>query len=266
MRQPDWERVISAAARLQRHFPEAVLVGGTAASIHSGHRFSQDADHVVVDLRERFDEVLASLESVAGWKTARIRPPVLILGSLDGIETGIRQLIRTDPLETVEMVCHGEKVVVPTIEETLRIKAVLILKRNALRDYLDFAAIGASLGHDGIARAMSSFDELYPQDNGQSATQQLLAQLSNPLPGDLGKEGTAIFSGLAEDLQEWSAVSDRCRSIGAMLFDGFRDPASGPAGLSGRQPARRREGSDASAWTPPTLKPPGNTDDPFGTD
>ena len=35
-------------------------------------------------------------ESVAGRKTARVRRPVLILGSLDGIETGIRQLRSPD--------------------------------------------------------------------------------------------------------------------------------------------------------------------------
>ena len=190
---------------------------------------------------------------------------MLILGSLDGIETGIRQLIRSKPLETVEMVCHGEKIVVPTLAETLRIKAVLILKRNALRDYLDFAAIGANLGHDGVARAMSSFDELYPQDNGQSATQQLLAQLSNPLPGNLGEEGTTIFSGLAEDLQEWSAVCDRCGSIAVVLFDGLSDPVSRPAGLSDRETARRQEGSGTGDRTQPELAPPGNTNDPSET-
>jgi hypothetical protein len=61
---------------------------------------STDADHILTDLRQRFDRVLAELESVAGWKTARIRRPVQILGSLDGIETGIRQLIREQPLGT----------------------------------------------------------------------------------------------------------------------------------------------------------------------
>ena len=249
MRELDWERVISAASRLQRHFPEAVLVGGTAASIHSGHRFSRDADHVLTDLRERFDAVLAKLESVAGWKTARVRRPVLILGSPDGIETGIRQLIRSKPLETVEVTCHGVKVVVPTLEETLRIKAVLVLRRNALRDYLDLTAIGASLGQEGIARAMASFDQLYPQDNDQSATQQLLAQLANPLPGDLGEEGTAIFDGLADDLQEWSAVSDRCRSIAVLLFERLSE-----------------KGAGADDWTPPEPSPFGNTDDPFSMD
>ena len=243
MRHPDWEKVVSAAARLQRHFPDAVLVGGTAASLHSGHRFSRDADHVLIDLRERFEEVLADLESVAGWKTARIPPPVLILGSLDGIETGVRQLVRSQPLETVEMSCHGEKIVVPSLAETLRIKAVLILKRNALRDHVDFAALASSLGHGGTVEAMSSFDRLYPQESGQSATQQLLAQLANPLPGDLGQEGTRIFRGLAEDLQEWSAVRDRCKVIAVTLFDGLSDPDTLPVGPPGTSAAHETKGS-----------------------
>ena len=262
---PDWEKVISAAARLQRHFPDAVLVGGTAAGIHSGHRFSRDADHVLTDLRERFDDVLADLESVAGWKTARVRPPVLILGSLDGIETGIRQLIRSQPLETVEMSCEGEKVVVPTMAETLRIKAVLILKRNALRDYLDFAAMAASLGHDGVARAMSSFDALYPQDNGQSATQQLLAQLANPLPGDLGEEGTRIFRGLSEDLQEWTAVRDRCKSIAVALFDELASPKAGPESPSSKTAAEGPKGSGEGGSRLPEPSPIGDSRNPFRT-
>jgi len=224
VRHPDWEKVVSAAARLQRHFPDAVLVGGTAASVHCGHRLSRDADHVLTDLRERFDEVLSDLESVAGWQTARIRPPVLILGSLDGIETGIRQLMRSRPLETVEMPCRGESVVVPTLEETLRIKAVLILKRNALRDYVDFIALSSGLGNNGTVEAMVPFDEMYPQENGQSATQQLLAQLANPLPADLGHEGTRVFRSLAKDLREWNAVRDRCKSVAVALFDGLAGP------------------------------------------
>lgn len=46
-------------------------------------------------------EKRSSLESVAGWKTARVQRPVQILGSLDGIETGIRRRIRDQPLETI---------------------------------------------------------------------------------------------------------------------------------------------------------------------
>ncbi len=98
---PDRELVLpSAAARLQRILPDALLVGGTASAIHAEYRFSRDADHVLTDLCHRFDEMLAQLESVAGWRTARTQRPVQIFGSLDGIETEVHQLIRKEPLET----------------------------------------------------------------------------------------------------------------------------------------------------------------------
>lgn len=114
---PDWEEVLSAAARLQRILPEAVLVGGSASAVYAGHRMSVDADHVLTDLRQRFDEVLAELESVAGWKTARVQRPVQILGSLDGIDTGVRQLIRDEPLETTQVEVRGQKLTVPSQAE-----------------------------------------------------------------------------------------------------------------------------------------------------
>lgn len=52
---PDWEKVLSSAARLQRIVPEAILVGGTAAALFAKHRFSRDADHVIPDLRTKLD-------------------------------------------------------------------------------------------------------------------------------------------------------------------------------------------------------------------
>src|ERR1044072_5756554 len=77
---PEWEQLLSAAAHLQEILPDATLVGGTAVAIFAEHRLSRDADHVLPDLRERFDEVLAELEAAAGWRTARVKRPVLILG------------------------------------------------------------------------------------------------------------------------------------------------------------------------------------------
>ncbi|WP_176946077.1 hypothetical protein [Bradyrhizobium sp. Rc2d] len=41
---PPWEEVLSAACLLQRILPDAVLVGGTTASLYAKHRFSRDAD------------------------------------------------------------------------------------------------------------------------------------------------------------------------------------------------------------------------------
>ncbi len=138
---PEWDAVIAAAVRLQRLLPDATLVGGTAVSVYARHRVSHDADHVLSDLRDRFDRVRADLEAAVGWQTARVTRPVQILGSLDGIETGIRQLRRSAPLETQEIETDHGTLRLPTRAEILRIKAFLVFDRNATRDYLDVAAL-----------------------------------------------------------------------------------------------------------------------------
>ena len=216
---PDWERVLSAAAHLQAIIPQAVLVGGTAAAVHAGHRLSRDADHVVADLRSRFEAVLAQLEAVAGWRTARLARPVMILGSLDGIETGVRQLTREQPLETASVTAHGVAVTIPTLAEILRVKGVLILRRNATRDYLDFAALADRLGTGATASALAPFDELYPQDNGESALQQLQSQLANPVPYDLEATNLAEYKNLAARWHDWQAVKDVCVQAATETFD-----------------------------------------------
>jgi hypothetical protein len=216
---PEWEQVLSSAAHLQRILPGAVLVGGTAAAIYAGHRFSTDADHVLTDLRQQFDRVLADLESVAGWKTARVRRPVQILGSLDGIETGVRQLIRDWPLDTTEIERFGQRLTVPTLAEMLRIKAVLILKRNATRDYLDFAALSDRMGDEEAVLALRSFDSIYPQPNGESALQQLQIQLSTPLPYDLDEVNLAEYKHLTPRWHDWDAVQSACTSCAILIFD-----------------------------------------------
>ena len=216
---PDWDDLLSSAARLQEIVPGAVLVGGTAAAIHAEHRYSADHDHVVVDLREHYAKVLAELESVAGWKTARIRKPVLILGSLDGIESGVRQLIRKEPLETESITVDGSRLEIPTAGETLRIKAILILKRNATRDYVDFAALANHLGQDETASALADFDRLYPQPSGESSLQQLHAQLANALPYDLEGTDLSEYKGLAPKWHQWEDVKRVCAEAVVALFD-----------------------------------------------
>ena len=215
---PEWEALLSSAAHLQRIVPEAVLVGGTAAASFAHHRISLDHDHTLTDLRSRFDDVLASLESVAGWKTARVKRPVLILGSLDGIETGIRQLIREKPLETETIEISGESLTVPTRAEMLRIKAVLIVRRNATRDYLDFVAMSDLIGQIATQEALKDFDGFYPQPNGQSAKQQLQIQLANPLPYDLEETNLREYKRLRAEYQNWAIVVDKCREIASCLF------------------------------------------------
>ncbi|MBV6392720.1 MAG: hypothetical protein KPEEDBHJ_01945 [Anaerolineales bacterium] len=216
---PDWEKVLAAAARLQRILPGAALVGGSAAAFYAAHRLSTDADHVLTDLQARFDQALADLEAVAGWTTARVKRPVQILGSLDGIETGVRQLIRSEPLETVQIGFRGETITLPSEAEMLRIKGALILRRNATRDYLDFAALADHIGGEKLVAALQSFDRLYPQPNEESALQQLQIQLANPLPYDLEELNLAEYKNLDARWQNWQAVKTACANCAMLIFD-----------------------------------------------
>lgn len=132
---PELARVLESAARLQQLVPDAVLVGGSAAAWHAGHRISFDHDHVLIDLNQRFDAVLEALDADPRFVLNRAAHGKIIPGELGGIETGIRQLIRTVPLETENITLpSGLRLVVPTIAEALRIKAYLALKRNQTRD------------------------------------------------------------------------------------------------------------------------------------
>ena len=225
---PEWEPVLSSASRLQRILPAAVLAKGTAAAIHVRHRRSRDADHVIADPRDRFDEVLAKLESVAGWKTARIQRPVLVLGSLDGIETGVRQLIHQEPLETIVVETVGGPLTIPTHEEILRIKGVLILRRNAKRDYVDFAALADALGVTRASKAFERFDRLYPQKSGESSLQQMLVQLTSPRPFDFEGQELSEYKGLARRWHAWSEIESACVRMARGIFDHVCE--SSPAG------------------------------------
>lgn len=201
--------VLEKAAQLQELVPGAVLVGGSAAALHAHHRTSLDHDHVLADLAQRFDSILENLEALGDWSTARAQPGKIILGELGGIETGVRQLLRARPLESVEVEVRGKPLVVPTAAEMLRIKAWLVLGRNQTRDYLDVAALADRIGLDEAAAVLRGIDDYYADVNRrpEAVASQLARQLADPRPRDV--EVTAQLSSYKEldhRWQDWSAV------------------------------------------------------------
>jgi hypothetical protein len=219
---PEWEAVLAAAARLQTLVPDAVLVGGTAAAYHARHRVSFDDDHVVAELRTRFDEVLAALEETDGWVTARVKRPVLILGRLNGVETGVRNLIRRRPLEVEEITLGDRTLRVPTLVEITRIKAWLCLLRNTTRDYLDFVALADRLGHETAVGVVLSLDEYYADQlgpGGRRVATQTAKQLAEPRPEDLSGVDLPAYRELDRRWQDWAAVVDGCRLVAVGVLD-----------------------------------------------
>lgn len=216
----DWETLLRAAAEIQQIIPKAVLVGGTAAAIHAKHRFSFDADHVLPDLEENFQALLDVIESNQDWHTQRVLPPKLILGRFKGVETGLRQLIRKKPLETVEMVLGQKKIVVPTAEEMLRIKGWLALIRNALRDYIDLAALSLHLGEKRSIAALGSFDDCYKDIYRKDEVLpllQLARQLAEPVPYDLGDIDIANYKGIVQPWDTWENIRKQCEEISSWI-------------------------------------------------
>ncbi|MET3919941.1 hypothetical protein [Arthrobacter sp. UYEF20] len=224
---PDLAEVLESAARLQQLIPDAILVGGSAAALYAGHRASYDHDHVLAGLRDNFEVVLDAVESDQGWATNRVTPGKIILGELGGIETGLRQLIRRRPLEVVDVqLASGATVRVPTNEETLRIKAFLITKRNQTRDYLDVAALADGLGIAAAARVLGRMDEYYADQNadGAAVTTQVIRQLANPAPKDSRTTGQlSNYKGLAARWHDWDSTIAVCRSLAAAMVEGNDD-------------------------------------------
>ncbi len=208
MRSP-LDDVLEKAARLQALVPGAVLVGGSAAALHAHHRESLDNDHVIADLAERFDSILENLEALADWSTARAQPGKIILGELGGIETGVRQLLRSRPLESTELEVQGRRLLVPTAAEILRIKAWLALSRNQTRDYLDLAALADRMGLDEAAAVLRGIDDFYADLNRrpEAVATQLVRQLADPRPRDAEvTTQLATYKALDPRWHEWSTV------------------------------------------------------------
>ena len=203
--------------------PDAVLVGGAAAALYAGHRDSFDHDHVLIDLKDRFDAVLEALEATDGWVTNRVAPFKLILGELGDIEAGVRQLIRTRPLEVARVTLDsGDVVQVPTLPEILRIKAYLIVARNQTRDYLDVVALAEQMTGGEAVATLTSIDDYYADQHGegQGIASQLVRQLSDPRPADSRTTRQLHrYKNLDPRWHEWSAVVRACQDLAAGMVE-----------------------------------------------
>jgi hypothetical protein len=212
---------MESAAHLQRLVPGAVLVGGSAAILYAEHRESRDHDHVVADLADRFEMVLEAVENDDGWATNRVTPGKVILGNLDGIEAGVRQMIRRAPLEVTRVtVPSGGEVTVPTIEETLRIKAFLIVRRNQTRDYLDLAALSDRIGVGQAAKILLAIDNYYADQHGEGdgVSSQLARQLSDPQPADHSViDQLSSYRRLRRQWSDWRTVTEILGDVAARM-------------------------------------------------
>lgn len=201
---------------MQHQLPwlQMVAVGGTAAAIHCGHRYSTVVDCVTALLRDNFDLVEQSLEEWPGWKTNRVQRPVLILGENHaGVELGIRQQRRAEPLRVEQI----DGMWVPTIAEALRIKAFLATERQATRDYIDVVALADKIGDVDTQRSLSFLNLLYP-DKGNQTRITNFAEVMQVAPVDLDLVSLGDYKGIKPPYSNWNYVQKRCSQIGKEIL------------------------------------------------
>ncbi len=145
----------------------------------------------------------------------------MVLGNIKGIAAGLRNQRRSGPLETIEMsVQGGRRLRLPTIEETLRIKAFLIIDRNATRDYLDVAALSHHIGQEKSVAALERMQGLYSEfmgENGDVLT-SLVVKLTVPDPYDLTDIDLSEYKGIVAPWNSWRAVQEQCAALAATLI------------------------------------------------
>jgi hypothetical protein len=143
------------------------------------------------------------------------------MGSLWGVEAGLRQMRRVRPLETCQVaVGEGAIVVAPTAPEALRVKAFLIVQRNVVRDYLDVVALAEHLELDTAVEILSGIDDYYVDRSGEpgSVLTSLVISLADPKPRDTEViDELPRYKGLVARYHRWEDVVEVCHSLALRL-------------------------------------------------
>lgn len=143
------------------------------------------------------------------------------MGSLGGVEAGLRQMRRTRPLETYEVdLGEGRRVLAPTAAEALRVKAYLVVQRNVVRDYLHVVALADHLVDETAVEVLSDMDAYNVDRSGESGSvlTSLVAALADPQPNDRDViDELPRYKGLDARWHRWSDVVDACQSLALRL-------------------------------------------------
>lgn len=212
-------QVISAGARANRLVPSAVATGDSICALYSHHRISIDVDFVVQTLRERFDEVRELLLDHPDWREARVRAPNFIGGSLDQVEIGFRQQHRQTPIETVEIQTAQGGLLIPTVDEMIRIKALLAYERNYIRDFVDFSELASLLPRSNTISAILEIDAKFGWERRPTVILEVIKALVHCEPRDYDTHGFGTLRLLTPTLKSWEAVKETCQEIGETLAE-----------------------------------------------
>ena len=127
---------------------------------------------------------------------------------------------RRSPVETTNVqLPTGDRLLVPTGAEALRLKGYLIMCRNSSRDYAEFADMVDTLEPETAALVLAGIDRYYccqPPRQQWIAT-QLVRRLADPHPSDLDDQWSE-----PDAVAEWEEVRQRCLSVAVAMLEEAR--------------------------------------------
>ena len=164
------------------------------------------------------------------WGDRPVHPVTLWRGRLsvaiDALEikadkTARPEYERRSPVETTNVqLPTGDRLLIPTGAETLRMKGYLIMCRNSSRDYAEFAGMVDTLEPETAAEVLAGMDAYYcsqPPRRQWIAT-QLVRRLADPHPSDFSDDQWSEPDARAE----WDEVRQRCLSVAVAMLEEAR--------------------------------------------
>jgi|GEM_PF-6388602 len=212
-----WHGILDAVLAVQALLPAATMIGGSAVTVHTGHRLSGDADLVLRDLARDWRQVRGDLEDLAEWITDYPKIPTNLMGRYGETRVSVRKLNRIRDIELAEVEYRGRTLRIAAPDELVRMKALAMLARNFTRDYVDLVALDMGLREVGrsAAAAISTFDDYYHEHKSAgSLAREVLTALAEPRPREEDPQAALDeLAALRDDLRDWEQIRLRCQQM-----------------------------------------------------
>jgi RND superfamily putative drug exporter len=139
----------------------------------------------------------------------------------DGDDADRPRYERRSPVETTHVqLPTGDRLLVPTGAEALRLKGYLIMCRNSSRDYADFADMVDTIEPETAAVVLAGMDTYYccQTPRREWMATQLVRQLADPDPSDFSDDQWSE----PDTKADWDEVRQRCLSVAVAMLEEAR--------------------------------------------
>jgi RND superfamily putative drug exporter len=168
------------------------------------------------------------------WTDRPVHPVTLwrsrLSVAIDALETDAESAVRPkyqrrSPVETTHVqLPTGDRLLVPTGAEALRLKGYLIIRRNSCRDYAELADMVHTIEPETAALVLAGMDRYYcchplgSSRQRQGVASQLARRLADPHPSDFDDAEWSEPDAKAD----WEEIRQRCLSVAVAMLEEAR--------------------------------------------